>query len=241
MSLIIHMFKSCLKVLLLVILVFNTCMSSYAINVDTASTSTNKSLVTLYQQLDFSGMDQLRYAVFKHAYAGYMKLLSEKKLRNSGLLTVCDYTLSSNKNRLWLIDLKNKRVLLNTYVAHGQGTGEEYARHFSNKEGSHQSSLGFYVTGDTYTGKHGYTLYLHGMDKGYNSAAYERLIVMHGAAYVSDDFIAGTGRLGRSWGCPAVSIDVAEKLIDKIKGGSCLYIFYPDAEYLKNSHWLNGM
>lgn len=231
------MHRNCIKILVIALFVCGIKTTLYASEVDTAATISSNDIIALYKQLDFNGKEQLRYAVFKYAYSGYKKLQSKKEVNND-LLTVCDYSLSSNKNRLWLIDVKNKKVLLNTYVAHGQGTGEEYAKRFSNKEGSHMSSLGFYVTGDTYTGKHGYTLYLHGKDKGYNSAAYERLIVLHGAAYVSDDFIAGTGRLGRSWGCPAVSVDVAQGLIDQIKGGSCLFIFYPDDAYLNSSLWL---
>ncbi len=141
---------------------------------------------------------------------------------------------------MWIIDLDSRKVLLNTHVAHGQGTGEEYAKNFSNNEGSHQSSMGFYVTGDTYVGKHGNSLHLHGMDEGYNSAAYERAIVVHGAGYVSSDFIAGTGRLGRSWGCPAVSNELADEVIETIKDGTCMFIYYPEQRYIQSSKWLKA-
>lgn len=194
----------------------------------------------VYRKIDFAGADSLSYDVFAKAYAGYNNLKAEGKLSaDKHILTVCDYSLSSTKNRMWVIDLAANKVLLNTYVAHGQGTGEEFARAFSNNDGSHQSSMGFYVTGDTYNGSHGNSLYLHGMDKGYNDAAYARSIVMHGAAYVSKDFIAGQGRLGRSWGCPAVSAELCDKVIDYTKGGTCLFIYYPEEQYLAESYWLN--
>lgn len=194
----------------------------------------------VYSKLDFTGMEKLDSNVFAKAYIGYMNLKAENKLNSEKqLLTVCDYSLSSTKNRMWIIDLAENKVLLNTYVAHGQGTGEEFATAFSNKDGSHQSSMGFYVTGETYMGGHGNSLYLHGMDEGYNSAAYNRSIVMHGAAYVSKDFIAGTGRLGRSWGCPAVQSDLCDEIIDYTKGGTCLFIYYPEAKYMADSYWLN--
>jgi len=201
---------------------------------------TDNTVSSIYKKIDFTGIERLDYKVFEKAYIGYLNLKAENKLNaEKHILTVCDYSLSANKNRMWVIDMQNNKVLLNTYVAHGQGTGEEYAKAFSNKEGSHQSSIGFYVTGDTYVGSHGNSLYLHGMDEGYNSAAYERSIVMHGAGYVSKDFIAGTGRLGRSWGCPAISAEVCETVIDCTKGGTCLFVYYPEEKYLSTSYWLN--
>lgn len=214
--------------------------SSRAIGHDAVEVRTINIVEQLFNKIDFTGAEPLNYDVFARAYTGYTNLLSEGKLNtDKSILTVCDYSLSSNKKRMWVIDIANNKLLLNTYVAHGQGTGEEYAKAFSNKEGSHQSSMGFYVTGNTYTGSHGNSLYLHGMDDGYNSAAYERAIVMHGAGYVSEDFIAGTGRLGRSWGCPAVSSELCDKIIDCTKDGTCLFIYYPEEHYLAGSYWLN--
>ncbi len=193
----------------------------------------------VYKSIDFTGVDKLNYEVFAKAYTGYQNLKAANKLNAAkNILTVSDYSLSANKKRMWIIDLDSRRVLINTYVAHGQGTGEEYAKHFSNREGSHQSSMGFYVTGDTYTGNHGNSLHLHGMDEGYNSAAYERAIVVHGAGYVSSDFIAGTGRLGRSWGCPAVSNELSDTVINTIKDGTCMFIYYPEKTYLETCQWL---
>lgn len=193
----------------------------------------------IYKQIDFSSSEPLNYEVFAKAYTGYQNLKRAGKLNaEKNILTVSDYSLSANKKRMWIIDMDSRKVLLNTHVAHGQGTGEEYAKYFSNKEGSHQSSMGFYVTGDTYIGKHGNSLHLHGMDEGYNSAAYERAIVVHGAGYVSKDFISGTGRLGRSWGCPAVSNELSDTVINTIKDGTCMFIYYPEKKYMETCQWL---
>ena len=140
---------------------------------------------------------------------------------------------------MWIIDLKERKLLYNTYVAHGAGTGEEFATKFSNNFDSHQSSLGFYVTGGTYMGEHGNSLYLHGMDQGYNSNAYDRSIVVHGADYVCKQFINCNERLGRSWGCPAVPEKLAQPIISTIKDGTCLFVYYPEKSYLKTAYWMN--
>lgn len=194
----------------------------------------------VYEQIDFSSKTAMDFDVFEKAYQGYAALKHEGKLSdNKDILTVCDMSKSSKEYRLWVIDMTSKKVLINDYVAHGQGSGDEFATQFSNRNNSHQSSLGFYVTGDTYIGGHGLSLRLHGMDKGYNNAAYERAIVVHGARYVCDDFVAGQGRLGRSWGCPAVSEKISAKLIETIKDGTCMFIYYPHQKYLQASYWLN--
>jgi len=194
----------------------------------------------VYSNLNFEGKEKISFDAFAAAYRGYLNLRNAGKLNGSKqILTVADFTLSSTKQRLWIIDLASKKVLLNDYVAHGQGSGDEFANAFSNTENSHQSSIGFYVTDDTYVGKHGTSLRLHGMDNGFNSAAYERAIVVHGADYVSPSFIAGQRRLGRSWGCPAVSQQSIGKVIDYIKGGTCLFVYFPQKNYLASSSWLN--
>jgi len=131
-------------------------------------------------------------------------------------------------------------VLFNSLVAHGKNTGEEFATNFSNTESSLQSSLGFYITENTYEGENGYSLRLEGMDSGFNDAAMQRSIVMHGADYVSEDFAAQHQRIGRSWGCPAVPRALAAPIIDTVKGQSCLFIYYPDQNYLSQSKWLNS-
>lgn len=155
-------------------------------------------------------------------------------------LTVIDYSRPSSQERLWVFDLKTGELLYEELVAHGQGTGADHATKFSNNDESHQSSLGLFVTDTTYVGKNGYSLRLDGLDSGYNDRARQRAIVMHGAPYVSEAFVRATGRLGRSWGCPAVSDAVARELIDRVKGGSLVFAYYPDAEWLKTSKYLRG-
>lgn len=195
---------------------------------------------TIYNKINFCRCNKLNPVVFETAYRGYINLRSAGKLSSEkDILSIADYSLSSNVPRLWIIDLKNNKVLENTYVAHGQGTGEEFANAFSNTENSHQSSLGFYATGDTYIGEHGLSLYLHGMDNNFNSAAYKRSVVLHGAAYVSEGFIRANQRLGRSWGCPAVAQELAPEIINTIKEGTCLFIYHPTQKYLSSSYWLN--
>ena len=194
----------------------------------------------IYRQLQFAD-ERLNFEVFEKAYLGFQNLKKSQKLVSSAkLLSICDFSLSSNRKRLWVIDLDEKKVLFNTLVAHGKGTGEEFATNFSNTEDSHQSSLGFYVTEQTYNGDNGYSMRLFGMDRGYNDAALERCIVMHGANYVSENFIKSEKRLGRSWGCPAVSREMAQPIINKIKNGTCLFIYYPDEKYLASSKWLKN-
>ncbi|MBS1771700.1 MAG: murein L,D-transpeptidase catalytic domain family protein [Bacteroidetes bacterium] len=199
-----------------------------------------KQIAAIYSSIDFGKDNQLAFEVFQQAYIGYANLNDEGKLNeNKRILTICDMSLSANIKRMWIIDLDARKVLLNTYVAHGQGSGEEFATKFSNKMNSHQTSIGFYVTGSTYNGEHGNSLYLHGMDKGYNHLAYERSIVVHGADYVNPGFICSNDRLGRSWGCPAVSDKLSDKVINYIKDSTCLYVYFPQANYLKSSYWLN--
>lgn len=138
-----------------------------------------------------------------------------------------------------MIDLQNKKILFNDLVAHGKNSGGVYAQNFSNTENTYMSSLGFYLTGNTYHGKHGLSLILEGMDKDYNDNARNRAIVMHGANYVSNDFIKKYGRLGRSFGCPSLPPGIYKKVIDTIRDGSCLFIYYPDKNFLAKSQVLN--
>ena len=193
-----------------------------------------------YVQIDFTGNERLSYDVFAKAYTGYLNLLNEGKLHSDkAVISICDFNLPSTENRLWVIDLASHKVLFNTYVAHGQGSGDDCAMSFSNNFNSHQSSLGFYVTGDTYTGEHGLSLKLNGMDEGFNDAALERGIVVHSAAYVSKEYIAGNERLGRSWGCPAVPDHLKLPIINAIAGGTCLFIYHSDSKYDRTAYWIN--
>jgi len=151
---------------------------------------------------------------------------------------VVDFNKSSRSKRMWVIDLLNKKLLLNTWVAHGQGSGDDVATHFSDTNESHQSSLGFYVTDDIYFGKHGRSLRLDGMDAGFNSHARERAVVLHAADYVSQGTINTLGRLGRSFGCPAVSPLVIDYVINTLKGKTMIFINGSDSRY--TSKYLNA-
>jgi hypothetical protein len=155
-------------------------------------------------------------------------------------LTVIDYSRPSTEKRLWVYDLGSRALLYEELVAHGEGTGDNWATRFSNEPGTHQSSLGLFVTEDTYVGQNGYSLRLHGLETGFNDRARERAIVMHGAPYVSDGFITTNGRLGRSWGCPALRETVARPLIDRIKGGDLVFAYYPEPAWLASSEYLGN-
>ena len=153
-------------------------------------------------------------------------------------LTVIDYSKPSSEKRLWVFDLRSRELLYEELVAHGQGSGDAVAKVFSNKPDTHASSLGLFRTEDTYVGKNGYSLRLTGLDEGFNDRARERAIVMHGAPYVSEDFVKANGRLGRSWGCPALREGVAREVIDRVRGNGILFAYYPDQEWLGSSRYL---
>jgi hypothetical protein len=155
-------------------------------------------------------------------------------------LTVIDYSKPSTEKRLWVFDLKSRELIYEELVAHGQGSGANMATQFSNEDESHRTSLGLFRTDTTYVGKNGYSLRLDGLDRGINDRARDRAIVMHGAPYVSQEFVKATGRLGRSWGCPAIGDSVAKQMIDRVKGGGLLFAYYPDAGLLKTSKYLGG-
>jgi len=155
------------------------------------------------------------------------------------LLTVIDYSLASTEPRMWVFDLEKQELLFHELVAHGVNTGENYATRFSNRQGSKQSSLGVFLTGETYDGRNGYSLRLHGLEDGVNHLALDRAIVVHGAWYVSEAFGREHGRLGRSWGCPALDQEVAREVIDTVKEGSLLLIYYPDPSWQESSELSN--
>jgi hypothetical protein len=162
----------------------------------------------------------------------------EKGLGKKKILAVIDYSLPSTKKRLWVFDLERKKLLFHELVAHGKGSGENYAKVFSNQEGTLASSLGLYEATETYQGKHGYTLKLEGLEKGFNDNAVKRSIVIHSARYVTEAFWKKYGRLGRSWGCPALDKRVAKKAIDTLKGGSLVFVYSPDKNWLSASEFL---
>jgi len=178
--------------------------------------------------------------VFDLAIKGLNKLGKEGKLLNPDIITIADYSQSSNRKRLYVIDLKNKQLLYNTYVAHGRNTGEEYARYFSNVKGSLKSSLGFYVTEHLVYGKHtGLSLMIEGVEKGFNDNAVKREIIIHAADYATENYIKKYGRLGRSLGCPVLPPELNKPIIETIKNGTCLFLYNPDNNYICSSSLLN--
>lgn len=192
--------------------------------------------VDLYATLDDP---DLEYEPFEKALKGYLKLQQEGQIANDSYLTVIDMSISANRNRFFLIDVENKKIIHKSIVAHGRNSGGEYAKYFSNKIGSFKSSIGFYRTAETYQGKHGLSLRLDGLEYS-NSNARKRAIVIHSADYVSSVFIQKNGRLGRSLGCPSLPQKNYDQIVHKIKNGSLLFIYYPEDNYLKNSTLANS-
>lgn len=180
---------------------------------------------------------QLNRNVLKLALTAYNNA-SKKGAVKKPVLTVIDYSLPSNKQRMWVFDLRRERLLYNTYVAHGKNSGVNKANHFSNTPSSKQSSLGTYITKDTYIGHKGYSLNLQGLDKGFNDNALSRRVVIHGAWYVEPDFIKRAGRAGLSWGCPAIAQTLAKPVINTIKNGSVIFAYFPDKRFLSKSGYL---
>jgi hypothetical protein len=174
----------------------------------------------------------LEFNVFKKALTGFINLKKEDKLSpNSTVFTVIDYTQPSSKKRMWIVDVLNKMLVLNTWVAHGQGSGDEVASRFSDKMDSHKSSVGFYLTDDVYYGEHGRSLRLDGLDIGFNANARKRAIVLHAADYVGETAMALQGHAGRSFGCPAVAPEVADQVIDAIKDRTMIFAYGKDKHY----------
>jgi hypothetical protein len=192
----------------------------------------------LYEEFDLKEMGLTKKA-FQYALKGYNYLLEHHWLNNPNILSICDMSQSSRNKRMYVLDLDQKKVLVNTYVAHGRNSGGEFAHSFSNNPSSHKSSLGFYITQDTYYGSNGFSLKIRGMERGFNDRANSRAIVVHGSEYVGPDFLQMNNFCGRSYGCPAVPADESETIIDLIKEGSCLFIYYPTQKYLVRSKILN--
>ena len=180
----------------------------------------------------------LGYDVFRHAMVGYYSLAKEGALNNTGLLTIIDFGKPSTAKRFYTIDVINKKVKYHTYVAHGRNTGENLASKFSNTPHSNQSSLGFYVTGETYVGSKGYSLRLDGKEKNFNDKIRSRAVVIHAADYATESWIRRYGRLGRSQGCPALPPHLNREIIDTIKDRTAIFTYYPDESYLGASRYL---
>jgi hypothetical protein len=200
----------------------------------------NNDSVKLNKPSEISPDKALSNDVFLLASYGYQKLNAAKKIAKP-ILTIVDFSKPSTEKRLFIIDMRTGKLLVHSLVAHGKNSGEKVATRFSNTESSYQSSLGFYITGNTYQGGNGYSLKLKGMEAGFNDKAEQRAIVMHGADYVSEYAIKNLGRLGRSWGCPAVSQQEHKMIIDLIKQGSCLFIYAPQQQYISSSNLLKDI
>ena len=193
----------------------------------------------LLMEYNLLGEQKPSWEAYSQAHKGYKKIQEEQNLNeNKPYLTIIDYTLPSFKKRLWLIDMASNTILYNTYVAHGKNSGGIMAEKFSNTPQSYQSSLGFYLTGDTYHGKNGYSLYLRGLEKGINDNAMDRAIVMHGAWYANESMIKKFGRLGRSYGCPSIPENIHKELINSISQNTTLFIYHSSKEYQTNSRYL---
>jgi L,D-transpeptidase catalytic domain len=186
--------------------------------------------------LDLAGLSRQAY---DYAVRGYERLVSQGKLLNQSILAIVDFSQPSSKKRLYVLDMKNYKVLFNTLVAHGRNSGKEWATYFSNKPSSYKSSPGFYVTGETYSGSNGYSLKLNGVENGINDKAMKRAIVLHGADYVNESYIYSQGYIGRSQGCPAVPLRDARNIINTIRDGACLYIHTPDQHYFSRTVMFN--
>jgi hypothetical protein len=183
---------------------------------------------------DAMGLNRrIGYEVFEDACHGYAKIDNPKEL-----MTIIDFSKPSTEERLFVIDMVRQEMVLASHVAHGRGSGDNYATSFGNENGSHKSSLGFYLTGDSYQGRNGYSMRLHGLEDGINDKAYERAVVVHGAAYADPSVCSTGGRLGRSFGCPALPRAVNKKVIDLIKDGSVLFIYGDDSNYLAQSKFI---
>jgi len=205
---------------------------------ENALISLDDSLHLLYDSIGLAGYD-LSFEAFRYGMIGYRILRSENKLNGKNLLTIIDFTQSSRKKRFYTIDLDKKAVRFHTYVSHGKNTGEDMAQSFSNIVHSNQSSLGFYVTAETYVGSKGFSLKLDGLETGINDNMRERAVVIHAAEYVSERWIRNAGRLGRSQGCPALPPGICKEIIQTIKNNTAIFAYYKDDQYLSTSSYLN--
>jgi len=203
------------------------------IGIEKSSTASTSGLA-IYQNMNLQKAG-LSESAFLLALKGFESLKNSGLLRNTNILTICDFSKASTEKRFFVIDMESCRLLFNTLVSHGRNSGTNYAVQFSNEPSSYKTSLGFYVTRSTYSGKHGYSLHLDGLEKGINDMAYQRAIVVHGAAYVSEFLGNSQGYIGRSLGCPALPEKIAGKVIDEIKDGSCFFIYAPEKKYISQS------
>ena len=192
----------------------------------------------LYNELNAAQYD-LSFTAFRYAYIGYQTMKKQHRLNNKELFSIIDFTKDCNSKRFYTIDLEKMKIVYYTYVAHGKKSGERMATSFSDAVESNKSSIGFYITGNTYNGGNGYSLILHGDEKRYNSNLAKRSVVVHAADYANEDYIARNGRMGRSLGCPALPENIYKQVIETIKEKTMIFAYYNDAKYLKTSKYLN--
>jgi len=204
----------------------------------TTSANTGSATMAIYNSLNANSLALPAFESFDKALKGFNQLKAQGIIKKD-ILTLIDFSMSSNSKRLWIIDMSTKTVLYNTLVAHGRNSGEEFATQFSNDNSSNKSSLGFYATGEIYNGKHGESMKLDGLEAGINSNARARAVVMHAADYVSETFAKQHNRIGRSLGCPALPNGLNKEIIHLIKGKSCLFIYHPSRNYVQSSKLLS--
>lgn len=212
--------------------------ATVAVNTNNKDAAVNTT-AGFYQQLNLDEKG-LSPEAFEQACKGYNRLVEKGQLEEGAYLVVCDFSQSSNNKRLYLIDMEDSTLVKNTYVAHGKNSGSEFAQKFSNNPESLQSSLGFFVTRNTYNGAHGLSLRLDGLERGINDKAMQRNIVVHGADYIGYNWLQSNKFMGRSFGCPALPARESAAIINTIKNGSCLFIYHPTASnYRRTSKLLN--
>jgi hypothetical protein len=228
--------KSALLVMLLLLVTSLIYPGSQSVHPNLKFTSAGDiSLPDIRQAYEALNDTSLKCEAFLLAMQGYNSLISQKLVMKDSLLTIVDFSLPSSQERFFVIDISHKSIIYKTLVAHGRNSGELYACKFSNKVHSYQSALGFYITGSPYKGGQGYSMILNGVDKGYNDLARSRAIVVHGAEYATRSYIDRYGRLGRSFGCPALPPNMNAAIIDLIKEGSVFFCYFPDKAYFDNS------
>lgn len=198
-----------------------------------------KAFLALYNGIDYGQAPEPDYGTFREALLGFLNIREKEKEGIKSILTLVDFNLPSDQKRFWVIDLNKRELLFHDYVAHGRNSGGLYARTFSNEENSLSSSLGFYLTAETYMGKYGLSLRLDGLEEGYNDQARERAVVLHGADYVSQAVVDAQGRLGRSYGCPAVPFENKDAIVEAIAERSVLFVNGSDGHYEQESDLLN--
>lgn len=194
-----------------------------------APVATSSECEQIYTEIGLQGT--VNYKAFEQAYKGYKEIKGIKK----SIITLVDFSKPSTEERFYVLDLESRKMLFCSHVAHGRNSGDNFATSFSNKVGSNKSSLGFYLTENTYDGSNGYSLVLNGLEKGINDRAKQRAVVIHGASYCNPDFLEREGRLGRSFGCPALPESLNDSIIDTIKDGSLLYIYAGNPDYISQS------